>query len=428
MWSRFHGRSSLWAMSACVMALALAGCGRAAAVGTGSGRPATVASSPTTGPALTPTPCVYAQQWQPPAGNVQLDAVAMDAPGDGWSVGAITATPGSGGASDAPAGVIYHLSGGQWTHLPQTYSGADLSAISMDSPIDGWAVSGPALTAQPDRALVLHYSGGQWRPVDVSALDAVLKGPPGESGTDIMLITVQMFGPDAGWIFAWSNIERGAYPNLANVILRYEHGVWTRVPLPPLPTSATLFSLSAVSANEAWLVATDYGADAQTTRFAHYANGAWSVSPQTFPGVTQHVAMLSASNGWAFDDGGRDPGLLRYNGYSWAPISLPAAWLARNIALFGAIYAPTPGATWLIGGDAAGNALIAQYDNGQWNQVAWPYPDLLPVSLAADGSGDLWGVGDIGHQRGCAPALVTSIAQGVFFHMAAGSWSKQVLI
>ncbi len=264
----------------------------------------------------TPEACDMAKQWQAPAGNVELDDMAMDAPGDGWAVGAI-----SGGSTYA--GVIYHLTQGAWQRLPQTYPGAGLSTISMDSPDDGWAASQYPITGTGFRALVLHYTGGQWRQVDVPALDRALKGRPGTSDNFIQSITVQMFGPDAGWMFAWTNSQRD--PNdpasrAAVVILRYLGGVWTQIPAPNVKDSTEMFSLSAVSGDEAWIGATDYATTALTTLFAHYINGAWSIWPKTFPGVTESIAMTSPTDGWAFDTGAPgDAGLLHYNGVAWAP-------------------------------------------------------------------------------------------------------------
>ena len=427
MWNRarHHWRASALIVS--LVALALAGCGQAPAARQGGGGAQGAQATQTAAARTLPTNqlCDSSKQWTPVAGNVTLDDIAMDAPGDGWAVGALTA--GWGGSSPtAPVGVIYHLSGGQWARLPQTYPGAELTSISMGSPTDGWAVSNAGMTGQETRALVLHFSGGQWRTVDIPALDAILKPTADESGGNIQWISVQMFGPDAGWIFAWSNVERGSHPDLANVILRYEHGVWTPVSLPPFKTSTTLFWLSAVSGNEAWLVGTDYGLSDQTTLFARYTNGAWRIWPQTFPGVTERMTMLSSANGWAFDGQ-----LLHFNGQTWAATPTPPNWTSKNVTLYAAIYSPAPSVTWFVGFSGEGGAttpLLEQYAGGQWSAVPWRFPDALPTRIMSDGSGDLWGVGDIAHQEGCAPAMVTAIQQGVFFHQtAAASWSQQVL-
>ncbi len=405
----------------------LAACGQAQpGQSTAAGAPPTFVV-PTAPSAAT---CDMATQWNVPAGNVALDDLAVVAPGEGWAVGALTAQLGVGGS--APTGVIYHLTQGQWLRLPQTYPGAGLSTIAMDSPDDGWAASTSAITGQGDHALVLHYTGGQWRQVDIPALDKVLKGPPGTFGGSIQWISIQMFGPDAGWMFAWTNIPRDLHNPASRaevVVLRYEHGAWTQIPAPSVDPTTELFSLSAVSGSEAWIVGTDYGPSTLTTLFAHYVNGAWSVWPTTFSGVTERLTMISPSDGWAFgSDANGESAPLHFDGASWAPVATPADWASQRLVLLPYVYPVAPGKTWFSVISRGGAALIAQYANGQWRQVAWPYADSAPSRLIPDSSGDLWGVGDIGHQRGCPPMLTTLIQQGVLLHYHQGRWSRVVLL
>jgi hypothetical protein len=378
--------------------------------------------------AATPTParCDPATQWRAPAGNVALDDLAMVGPGEGWAVGALTRTPGD--PASAPTGVIYHLTQGQWRRLPQTYPGAELSTISMDSPDDGWAASNSAITGQDDRALVLHYTGGEWRQVDIPALDRALKGPPGTSGGSMQWISVQMFGPDAGWMFAWTNVPRDAKARSGNVILRYVTGVWTPVPAPKVKDTTDLFSLSAVSGDEAWISATDYGDMGDlTTLFAHYVNGAWSIWPQTFPGVTERMTMISPSAGWAFgSDANGNTAALRYDGSTWSWAPLPTDWVARRVLLLSWVFPMSDGAVWFPATQVPSDAIfLVSYAGGQWRNVSWPYPDTLPERLFPDASGELWGIGDIGHRVGCAH--ITGIQQGVFLHYQQGRWSRDVL-
>jgi hypothetical protein len=244
-----------------------------------------------------------------------------------------------------------------------------------------------------------------------------------------------MFGTNAGWMFARTTISRDPSNQTSRdkvLVLRYEHGVWMPVAVPPVTQATELFSLSAVSADEAWLVGTDYGSDALTTLFAHYTHGGWSRWPQAFPGVTERFTMLSPTDGWAFDSdpqGGGSDNLLHYDGTSWALVATPD-WPTQRIYLTSLAFATIPGVTWFgaihtVG--LGGPALIEQYAAGRWQQVAWPFGDVQPVRLAAGASGELWGIGDVHHQEGCPPGLTTEIAQGVFLHEWQGRWSQEVL-
>jgi hypothetical protein len=410
-----------WVMMAACLALAsLAACGP-------------LPNWPIKTNAVTPTTCDLATQWRPPADNVALDDLAMVAPDEGWAVGALTNTQDN--PVGVPTGVIYHLTQGQWRRLPQTYPGAQLSTISMGSPTDGWAASTSAITGQGARALVLHYTGGQWRQVDIPALDQALKGPPGMSGITIDSISLQMFGPDAGWLYAMTDVPRD--PNnpasrFAVVILRYERGAWTPVPLPPVTITSDIFTLIAVSAAEAWAPTVDYGnmGDLATT-FAHYINGSWSLWPRKYSGVTELMAMSSPAAGWAFnnDENTGANVMLRYNGASWTPAPLPGDWVARRVIILPRAFPMPNGVTWFPATQVPSeDTFLVAYDHGQWRKAPWPYPDTEPLRLFPDATGgDIWGIGAIAHQKGCPPTFTTYIQQGVFLHYQQGRWSRVVL-
>lgn len=376
--------------------------------------------------------CQSASQWHVPANNVSLNDLAMVAPDEGWAVGALNAQWPSASPGQVPAGVIYHLTNGAWQRRPQVYPDAELSTISMGAPDDGWAASTTVASSGPgDHALVLHYIQGHWTPVDIPALDAILKGPTGLGGGAIHWISIQMFGPDAGWMFAWTNSPRdpsNPASRTAVVVLHDEQGVWTPVTVPAVTPTTQLFWLSAASADEAWIVGTEYGTTTLTTLFAHYLQGSWRLWPKTFPGVTQRFTMLSPTDGWAFASAAPDS-LLHYDGATWASVATPD-WTDQQIELTSLAFPAAPSVTWFGATHVqgfGGTALIEQYAAGRWQQVAWPYADVQPVRLAVGASGELWGIGDFHHQEGCPPARVTVIAQGVFLHSRQGNWSREVL-
>jgi len=49
------------------------------------------------------------------------------------------------------------------------------------------------------------------------------------------------------------------------------------------------------------------------------------------------------------------------------------------------------------------------------------------MRLVAVSPGELWGIGNIGHQEGCAPAAVLVMRQGVFLHLQRGNWAEDIL-
>jgi hypothetical protein len=188
-----------------------------------------------------------------------------------------------------------------------------------------------------------------------------------------------------------------------------------------------LFDFSAVSADEAWMVGIDNRSDGSTTLFYHFINGGWSVAPQTFPFGVARLTMLAADDGWAEGSKGTNTIItLHYDGTRWAKFVGPAAWSAQGVTPSGLVFAIGSSITWMVTYTPETIGLWQDADN-HWSQVAWPYQDMIPTAVAPGAPGEVWGIGDINHVRGCAPTLVTAVPQGVFLHEVNGKWTRQVL-
>jgi hypothetical protein len=429
-------RSQLFAVAglACLVVLLLVAtsCGTSTAhtVTHGATTPAATRAA-TASPTRSGSPggCDRATQWHPPADNVAFNALAMVAPDEGWVVGQTNPYPFV--SPPGPTGIIYHLVHGQLVRLAPEYPGIELTALSIGSPTDGWA-AGMNNGGSGMAALVLHYHRGQWSPVDIPAVHSAVDVGPAS-------ISIQMVGPDAGWMFAWIGIPldpKNPASRSQVAILRYQQGVWTPIAAPVVSATTQLYALSAVAADEAWMVGTDYANNVTTpTLFAHYHNGAWSLWPQQFPGVTEIFTMLSPTDGWAFADVALPtPGILvlHYDSTRWAPVATPAEWVSHDVQLTDQVFVPHAGITWFSAYtgsayDEQGADLLEQYAGGAWQHVAWLFANVDPVAIATSSFAALWGIGDISHQEGCAPALVTDVNQGVLLHLQQGQWNEQIL-
>lgn len=423
-----------WASRARTLPLLVVLLGLATACAPGASRasvtPTATPSVPVSTPTLRPSPtaCNYATQWKPPKGNIGLNSLSMASATEGWASGELN-------PYEAPNGtpqyaVLFHLLNGQWSRLPQTYLDARLTSLSMDSPTDGWAVS-PYPIRGSSHPLVLHYTGSAWQPVDVPALDAVLQPtamyPEGHSIDDL---SVKMFGAQAGWMFAPTYRDPDDPEGPRTLVLRFESGRWTQIPGPAITNAIDLFGFSAVSANEAWIVGTEYTSTDETTLFYHYTNGGWTQDPQTFSGlITQSLIMLAPNEGWAgaSDEATGQP-LLHYDGKSWSAFTAPAILKNQGVTVIGGnlIYPVAPGVTWFTT-DTNNTVGMWQDANGQWSQVSWPYSDIVPDTLFPGGGSEVWGMANIIHTLGCAPAQVAFIPQGVFLHKIDGLWIRQDL-
>lgn len=389
--------------------------------------PITPHTSPGTTAIYSNRPCDESTQWQPPSNNAQLDDFVLTGPSTGWAVGA--------SASGNGVGVIFHLANGQWQQLPQTYPGEELTSIAMASPTDGW------IAAYGARNESLHYAGGAWREVDVPALDAAYAPPDGVSAPTFQPGAIQLFGSNAGWFFGQTDVPRAPNSSSTKVVtLRYTAGTWTPTPAPNAPDAVTLFDFAATSADEAWLLGTDYETNGQTTVLYHYLRGQWSQWPTTYPGISQQLQMLSPTNGWLFAGDGSSPQtpstLLHYDGTTWTPVNVaPAEQLVGQIDYLRAIGEPTPGTIWFqaythaqASNFAAPPTLLAyNVSSSQWQRVSWPYSGQELDRIIGTASGDLYGIGDIAHQRGCPPLATGVVDQGIFYHYTEDQWHETIL-
>lgn len=129
--------------------------------------------------------------------------LSLDSASDGWAIGFINYPYNHTSSSN----VIWHYNGRRWVQesLPGTVNAdAQVLAISMDAPTDGWAVGyGNGGKYQARYALYLHYTHGRWTQV---------QGPGKDNINGITMLSA-----DEGWA-----VGNGG------VVMHYEHGAWSQ--------------------------------------------------------------------------------------------------------------------------------------------------------------------------------------------------------
>ena len=148
----------------------------------------------------------------------EFTKLVMTSPTNGWIIGSTTNTT---TWDNNPDPLLVHFHDCRWETIPSPVPGTtvDLSDISMDSADDGWAVGTQGSDFNSMRCLLLHYTGGQWRPAPVpSALP---------TNRFTKCYAVSMLSPEEGWMLAYwetSGNSKGG-PHL----LHYVDGTWTVV-------------------------------------------------------------------------------------------------------------------------------------------------------------------------------------------------------
>lgn len=345
----------------------------------------------------------------PVEGAVDVEYKASDAlsPTDVWAVG----TGLKNRSSTKQSSVISHFDGKRW-HIDENavFAGSQLSAISMGSASDGWAVGYHDVdTSGAFEPFLVHYTQGRW-------VAQTLNLP------NVTLTQVQMFGPDAGW-------ATGRDSTQAPIFLHFQHGVWTpttfapthaaltqaaamhiaaaplayyapRLPLAGRPSLAVV-QAQFLSDTEGWAT----GIDQTGIAVWQFHNGQWQTALHlaTPPGAdflglgananTDVWVLGTAGVGQAFSQAklafhplstlsSGASVLLHFDGHTWTSMPVDSSASPPFLA----------GATWLTRyGVVSQQRLVLgllMNQGGHWSATTFPQPvnSILSVSKTADGS------------------------------------------
>jgi hypothetical protein len=283
---------------------------------------------------LTATPAIV------PVSQVSLSAIGMSSETDGWAMG--QAMGQNGGSSEDP-GYVLHYTDGRWAQVRNTPLKADINAIKMLSPTDGWAIGNH----------VYHYDGVSWREVSLP-VSTQFNAIAAISPTDI-------------WIAGdgtWSGVPDGNA-----TILHYDGKSWMRQATPRLSDYFSITSLSMVSPNDGWAVGSamvdgSKGYYPPTGAILHYRNGTWRLA-KTLPDMEPRtVSMGSATDGWiggnlvSLSQTGKmgpdqspiqsdTPKLWRYTDGQWAEVNVPASAVIASEGIVSSIAMSSTTQGWM---------------------------------------------------------------------------------
>ncbi|MGE5335211.1 MAG: hypothetical protein ACM3N4_10960 [Nitrososphaerota archaeon] len=410
-----------------------------------------------------------------PDAQFELHSISMVSASEGWAVGG-QAWNTTGDDEGAGTTVLYHYKDGHWTPVyipisdPAIVDGSHpvLQAVSMRSATDGWAAG--SFVKGDVKAFFLHYDGTSWKEVDPvvphSELPYLAPGKP-RVPAFIDLSGLQMVSETDGWAAGGGHTQDGGF-----ALLRYTGSAWVSATVDdprcfeatPMPLTYTcrFFGLDMVSAQEGWAVGGSgeinqtqqsdgkqvVTSDTSAGVIAHFAGGRWSIEA-TFPHANlQRVAMVSATEGWAFGTqyaAGSDsqrPLLLHYASGTWSEAASPLDALPARDSYIGALSFSSPQDGWLVVSEYAGQDKMAgehpallHYTGGQWmradlpdvpGRITYGIHDLTMVSPQEGWAvGESWlppadgklNPGHIGFDTPARPLIL---------HYFQGRWSVQV--
>jgi hypothetical protein len=290
----------------------------------------------------TSTPTVIAPT---PGTQSGLNDVAMVSASEGWAVG--YREVGDSASGQQQTAMLLHYAHGAWTQFLTPIQGysVQLNSISMLSPTDGWAAGYQEISGQSSQTILLHYNGHTWA--------SIANNVPGG------IAHLQMLSDTDGYALGGTSLSD---------ILHYDGHNWTVQPLPSSLGAGTsnavqMSDLFMLSPTDGWAVGSmnpilsgrqTSASDLPSGLILHYTGGQWTLA-QTIPNAELgHIALASASDGWASGSNitpfpnavgfTQSALLLQYANGRWAAVASPTT----NAAGYGKLFQRPHTDAWMI--------------------------------------------------------------------------------
>jgi hypothetical protein len=210
-------------------------------------------------------------------------------------------------------------------------------------------------------------------------------------------------------------------------LLHYDGNAWRKVQTPFVSTQSASYLFTDIRVqgpDQVWLGG-EYVPGPKAV-IAHYQAGQWSTITNT-TGIVDGLALTSATDGYAVDSSYNH--ILQFDERHATLVSLPGGLLHANEHPT-SIFAAPDGTIWVVGDidslSMPAPFLLHRLADGTWKRTMIPYHNETVGELFFTSSSDIWAVGAIPYQQGCAPALVRELDQGSILHWNNGQWSQIV--
>ncbi|HJT55060.1 MAG TPA: hypothetical protein VJ761_01090 [Ktedonobacteraceae bacterium] len=325
-----------------------------------------------------------------PSGNSLLNGIAVISSHDIWAVG-----------EDFPSGseqtLTEHWNGSQWTVVPSPNNQSidTLSGVAAVSTNDVWAV-GSAFNGHYE-TLIEHWDGSQW---------SVVSSPNPGSLTDSLQGIVALSANDVWAVGAYQNSSSSPLQALTE---HWNGSQWSVVSSPNTGNDYLLSGVAAISTKDVWAVGAYFSSNGGPllTFIEHWDGSQWSiVSSPTRQSCDQlySVTAISTNDAWAVGYSSQNCNskyfsgralIEHWNGKKWSIASSPRP--PKNSTLTG-IAAASQNDVWAVGNNGSRNkfsALTEHWNGTQWSIVSSPNPGTKTDqfdAVVASGN-NFWAVG-----------------------------------
>lgn len=305
----------------------------------------------------------------------RLLAVAGVSSSNAWAVG-----------ESGDGTLAEHWNGSVWSVAP-TQNGSPyddtLNAVTTISAGDAWAVG----TAPNTDGIIEHWNGAQWSlspGVSDGASNTLLYGVAAVSSMSVYATGWRASGP---LVERWNGSAWSALPALAPVAdnaLQYESAL----------------GVAALADNNVWVVGGNvpHSCGGLLPAMIEHWDGAHWTSVSNLPqGALTAISASGPNDIWAVGSLGNNQSIMRYDGKTWAPVSLPGS--SNRGQEIKSVSARASNDVWVVGVSysSQGEAPVAFH----WDGKAWTQTTVAPprnggsalYGVAAVGATDVWAVG-----------------------------------
>lgn len=223
------------------------------------------------------------------------------------------------------------------------------------------------------------------------------------------LLGVAALSANDVWAVGWAQDPNGPQFVKRTLIQHFNGSTWDIVSSPNRSgdTLSQLYSVTVVSANDAWAVGSSLNGNLPSRTLIQHWNGTqWSIvsspSPDKQFNELRGVAAVSANDVWAVGYRGGTTSatpietfILHWNGTAWTQVMSPNVPTGAN-QLFG-ITAITANDIWAVG-SVAGAPLAVHWNGSTWNVATVEVGSGLSTekltAVSGKAANDVWAVGD----------------------------------
>lgn len=283
---------------------------------------------------------------------------------------------------------------------PSPRTSAQLAGVAADRYGHVWSAGGIVRKSGNSEPLLMRWTDGRWSTVSTPS--------PGQESNVITALSA--ISANDVWVVGYYQ-DPGSRKALVEA---WDGRNWTVVPLPSISTSQIeLYGIAARSRDDVWVSGASRDSGPLRTLVAHWDGGQWTTGEVPNPGSGNNIlgglAAISATDVWAVgwyqtEPGGPSTALIEHwNGTNWGLVS--SHGLGADSILY-SVSAVSPTDVWAVGSHGRGSdttGLVAHWNGINWSRVPTPNPGTngnILQAVDSVGPSNVWAVGSYTNGRG----------------------------